>query len=112
MHLLACVAFIMITYLTNFILSQCAGIDGLHELVTDLLEVMTNWFTVGVFLGMSYYTLEAIQKDYRDQSKDCLRVMLAAWLRGGNASTALLVQALSKAGFVVLAKKMAVKHGE
>lgn len=73
---------------------------------------MARWFTVGVFLKVDYYILEAIQKDCHDQSEDCLRVMLAAWLRGGNASPVLLVQALSKAGFAVLAKEMADKHGE
>lgn len=88
------------------------GISDIHELFDDLLELMANWFTVGVYLKVDYYILEAIQKDYRDQSKDCLRVMLAAWLRGGNASPVLLVQALSEAGFVVLAKKMKVKYGE
>ena len=73
---------------------------------------MANWFTVGIFLKISYYILEAIQKDNRDKSEDCLREMLATWVRGGNASPAVLVQALIKAGYVVLGKKMAVKHGE
>ena len=76
------------------------------------MEVMANWFVVGLFLRIKYYILEAIQMDNRDQSKVCLREMLATWLRDGNASTALLVQALKLAGYVVLAKKMAVKYGE
>ena len=76
-----------------------------------MLEVMPNWFTVGVFLNISYYMLEAIRKDFHD-SKDCLREMLATWLRDGNASPALLVEALRFAGYRALAKKMAVKHGE
>ena len=77
-----------------------------------MLEVMVNWFSVGLSLRISYYKLEAIKKDNRDQSMDCLREMLATWLKDGNASTALLVQVLRSAGYVVLAKKMAVKHGE
>ena len=102
----------MITYLTNFILSQCAGIDGLHELFKDLLEVMANWFTIGLLLRISYYTLEAIKRNNHDESKDCLREMLATWLSDGNASTTQLVKALRSAGYVVLAKKMAHKYGE
>ena len=38
--------------------------------------------------------------------------MLAVWLRGTEASPAVLVQALRAAGSVVLAKKLAVKHGK
>ena len=72
---------------------------------------MADWFSVGVLLKISYYTLRAIKKDYHE-SNDCLREMLATWLKDGNASTALLVQALRSQGFGVLAKKMAVKHGE
>ena len=76
-----------------------------------MLEVMPNWFTVGLFLNISYYMLEATRKDFHN-SKDCLREMLATWLNDGNASPALLVQALRSAEYGVLAKKMAVKHGE
>ena len=77
-----------------------------------MLEVRVNWFSIGLSLRISYYTLEAIKRDNRDQSMDCLREMLATWLKDGNASTALLVQVLRSAGYGVLAKKMAVKHGE
>ena len=77
-----------------------------------MFEVAAHWFTLGVFLKIEFYSLETIQKDYRDQSKDCLREMLALWLKSGNASPGVLVQALRSAGMVVLAKKIAVKHGE
>ena len=43
---------------------------------------------------------------------DCLRGMLATWLQSGEASAAELVHALKLAGMSVLAKKIAVKHGE
>ena len=98
--------------ITNFIIQQCVGIDDLHELVKDLLDVTVNWFTVGMFLKISYHKLKVIEKDNHHQSMDCLREMLATWLNDGNVSTALLVQALISAGYGVLARKMAVKHGE
>ena len=77
-----------------------------------MLDVMVNWFTVGMFLKISHHRLEVIKKDNHDLSMDCLREMLATWLNEGNASPALLVQALISTGYCVLAKKMAVKHGE
>ena len=70
-----------------------------------------SWFTVGVFLKVHYGKLEVIRKDHRD-SMDCLREMLATWLQSGEASAAELVDALKLAGMSVLAKKIAVKHGE
>ena len=66
---------------------------------------------MGVFLNIAHYKLEVIKRDNRDQSTECLREMLATWLRGTDASPAALVQALKSAGMAVLAKKVAVKHG-
>ena len=70
------------------------------------------WFTVGVFLKVPYHTLETIKKNHHDESKECLREMLAAWLREREASPAVLVQAVKAAGNIMLAKKIAVKHGK
>ena len=72
----------------------------------------TFWFTVGLLLKISYSELERIKKDNRDQSLDCLREMLATWLKSGEASATELVHALKSAGMSVLAKKIAVKHGK
>ena len=70
-----------------------------------------SWFTVGVFLKIAHFKLEVIKRDNRDQSIDCLREMLATWLKGTDATPAALVQALRLAGMTVLARKLAVKHG-
>ena len=70
-----------------------------------------SWFTVGVFLNIAHYKLEVIKNDNRDQSIECLREMLATWLRGTDASPAALVQALKSAGMALLARKVAVKYG-
>ena len=88
------------------------AIEDLKEVLHVLIEVAAYWITVGVFLGLPYHTLEAIREDHRNQSKGCLREMLAAWLRGTAASPAALVQALRAAGMVVLARKIAVKYGK
>ena len=71
-----------------------------------------DWFNVGVFLKIAYHELEIIQKDNHDQSMECLREMLATWLRGTDASPVALVRALRSAGMTELAKKVTIKHGE
>ena len=74
-----------------------------------------HWYTVGVFLKIAYFQLETIKNDTSGRSNqctNCLREMLATWLRGTDASPAALVQALGLAGMVGLARKMAVKYGE
>ena len=86
--------------------------QDLADILQELTEVASYWLTVGVFLKVPYPTLETIRKDHHDQSKDCLREMVVAWLRGSEASPAVLVQALRAAGYVGLAKKLALKHGE
>ena len=88
-----------------------ADINDLGELLSDLNEMAAFWFTVGLFLKVPYSKLEVIRKDHRD-SMDCLREMLATWLQSGEASAAELVHALKLACMSVLAKKIAVKHGE
>ena len=98
--------------LVKTICITCTAIEDLREIFQDVLEAAAYWFTVGVFLGMPYHTLQAIRNDYRDQGRECLREMLAAWLTGKGAFPAVMVQALRAAGMVVLARKMAVKHGK
>ena len=72
-----------------------------------------HWFTVGAFLKIDYHKLEAIKKENHDQCIDCLRAMLATWLRGtDHASPTALVQALRSVGMVALANTVATNHGE
>ena len=87
-------------------------IGDLCELLQDLNEMAPSWFSVGLFLKISYGKLEIIRRDNRDQCSDCLREMLATWLQSGKASAADIVHSLRSSGRSVLAKKMAVKHGK
>ena len=90
--------------------------EDLTEIIQELTAVAAYWFTVGVFLKVPYHTLESIKKNHQeehhDESKECLREMLAAWLSEREASPAVLVQAVKAAGNIMLAKKVAVKHGK
>ena len=92
--------------------THCTAIENLREVLHELIEAAAYWFTVGVFLGVPYHTLEVIKRDHHDQCMECLREMLAAWLRGTEASPAAVVQALRAAGMIVLARKIAVKYGK
>lgn len=72
----------------------------------------TNWLTVGTFLKIAHHKLQDIGNDY-DDSMDCLREVLVTWLRETiDASPTALVLGLRSAGMVVLADKVAIKHGE
>ena len=93
----------------------CAENSDLSDLLKELAEVAAHWYTVGLFLKIDYFRLDAIRNDTcgrTNQSMECLREMLATWLRGTDASPAALVQALRSAGVIGLAKKMAVKYGK
>ena len=87
------------------------AINNLREVLSDVNEVAANWFTVGLFLNVPYSKLQVVKKNFSD-CEECLREMLAVWLKGTEASPAALVQALRAAGSVALARKLAVKHGE
>ena len=94
---------------------MCTGYSDLPELLRELAEVESHWYTVGIFLKISYFQLETIRNDTdhrSNQSRECLREMLATWLRGTDASPAALIQALRSAGMIGLAKRLAVKYGE
>ena len=83
----------------------------LRDLLQELKEVAAYWFTVGLYL-IEYYELEIISENHRGQCIKCLTEMLVTWLKGTDASSAALVQALRSAGMVQLAKRLAVKYGE
>ena len=71
-----------------------------------------DWFTVEDDCAKLLVTnSNVIKRDNRDQSMECLREMLATWLRGTDASPAALVQALISYGMALLARKVAVKYG-
>ena len=93
----------------------CAGFTDLPELLQELAEIESCWYTVGIFLKIAYFRLEAIKNNtsgHSNQGMECLREMLATWLRGADASPGILVEALKSAGKIGLAKKVAVKYGE
>ena len=84
----------------------CIIVD-VHPHLLLLLKVLrstiqsSQWFNLGINLGLDYYSLMVIEKDYKEV-EECMREMLALWLRGpeeGCTKQALL-KAMSKINFV------------
>ena len=44
----------------------------------------SRYYNIGLNLGLSFGTLEAIKHDQRDQSDPCLRYVLDNWLKGNH----------------------------
>ena len=71
-----------------------------HTIDNDLLQVrratveVTEWYDLGLELGLLPYQLDAIQKDSRGVTTEGQRMMLQKWLDTGSASWSSLVKAL------------------
>ena len=53
----------------------------LKDALKILLPLRDDWQTIGALLEMEEEKLSAIQHKQKDVSKNCLRVMLDAWLK-------------------------------
>ena len=47
-----------------------------------LNDTACQWYNLGLQLGISYFTLDAIETNQRGHVQICLREMLKAWLKG------------------------------
>ena len=56
------------------------GTNDLQEVFSNLMEVVTNWFNLGLSLGIQVGTLKAI-KSNESNDQDRLREMLTHWLQ-------------------------------
>ena len=79
--------------------------------VYDETASVVEWFTLGLYLKLSPTKLEIINNDFRFQSKQARREMLAVWLKTGNATWLCLIRALSKMGLRSLGKDIANRKG-
>ena len=61
--------------------------DHLADLIVVLKPTNCMWFDLGLQLGLDYFDLEEIKKDNRDVARDCMRNMLAEWLKIGKDCT-------------------------
>ena len=73
------------------------------SLVHRWLLDITDWFTLGATLGLSYPTLEAIRIEHREQVSSCRCAMIYAWMcekdcvkEHGGCTRQALISALKK----------------
>ena len=88
----------------------CAGkISKLRDLVNELSTV-SQWYLLGIYLGLCPSTLAAIKKDYTD-TKECLTQTLVEWQKRLIPTWSVVVKALVGIGRERLASHLATKYG-
>ena len=55
--------------------------DDLSKVRTELYDVQTKWYDIGLDLGLPVSTLETIKQECSDKIPECLRRMLLEWLK-------------------------------
>ena len=56
-------------------------INDLSHLMIYLRNISYQWQHLGLYLGLSYSILKAIEREQRGRASYCLREMLADWLQ-------------------------------
>ena len=91
-------------------LFACAGkIRELRHLVNELSTV-SQWYLLGIYLGLHSSTLDAIKKDCTD-TKECLTQTLIQWQECVTPTWSAVVRALVGIGRERLASHLATKYG-
>ena len=67
-----------VVYTSNLLIS--GNKPKLKDAFKKLLPLATDWANIGVLLGLEEDTLQEIKQNER-QERNCLRVMLSAWLK-------------------------------
>ena len=90
---------------------QQLSIDDLAALLEELDSVCAKWYNIGMKLGVRVGRLDAIRAQYNDSS-NCLRETLAAWLRACPTPTtwSKVVEALKSATVNEGALATSLKH--
>ena len=60
------------------------GLEDLHEVLKILKKhnyISTDYFSLGLSLGLLYSTIDAIKVQYRGDTQSCLRECLVKWLQ-------------------------------
>ena len=93
----------------------CAGFlshSDFHDIQFALWKARVYWLDIGIVLGISPDTLEAIQKSERGDLGGCLTAIIKEWLMSGNPrpTWAALAEALRSVGFGHLAHELSRRH--
>ena len=73
----------------------------LSVLLTTLKNVVCQWMTLGVHLGVDYFALKVIKKNQPQDVEECMMEMLATWLKSeeGECNRDTLKTALQKINY-------------
>ena len=87
--------------------------DHITTLTTDLLvhelNGVTNWQYLGMFLGLDMAEIKEIEQDYLDTPRRRME-MLDKWMKKGNPSWEMVVDALEKMSEQRLADQLRIKY--
>ena len=100
------------------IIISLIDISDLDDVIDELQSMnYTEWKALGVHLGLSYNTLEAIRVDCTGSVKKCLMECMAAWLKAedkvkekGGPTWSSLATALKKIGANDIASNIRAKY--
>ena len=100
--------------------------EDIRDLVTVLQELTSNqqfdytdWYQLGLYLGLYEHTLKVIEEENRGKSKKCLMECISSWLkgedgvretRGGGSNWISLVVALDAMGEREVANNIRIKY--
>ena len=104
-----------IVCITISIVSNPSVEDSLRTILDSISTLTSEWFKLGVALGLSYSTLKIIESNYRGDAHRCQTEMVMAWLQmkdNSQPSWQSLVSALSSpsVGRIEVATMIAAEH--
>ena len=65
----------------SLIYFQLTGQNSLGDILDSVSTTASQWFHLGVALGLSYGTLKAIESNHQGDAHRCLTEMVVAWLQ-------------------------------
>ena len=95
----------------NCLFTSCAGkVRELRVLVNELRTV-SQWYLLGIYLGLLPSALDSIKKNLYADTKECCTHMLIEWQRCVIPTWTAVVKALVGIGRERLASHLATKYG-
>ena len=86
-----------------------AGGISLQDMLTELKDVISKWFKLGIFLGVTSEVLTGIKRSGKKE-KECKLLMLIEWSKQDIPTWEKLVTALIKANLPTVAVRIATNH--
>ena len=60
------------------------GINNFSDVLEAVWEARSKWYNIGLKLGTSPGTLDAIKASSKENVDDCITAMIKDWLKNGN----------------------------